>query len=120
MYSIHTTNTYHNTCQYIVRVLASIALQYMPIRAYSNHRWGREEVERTCPAAPPPPGQEISSPPTAAAAASTPACSVVSVRASASSDARCGAALCARRVLIYAIPTRIHKTDSDKLTDSDK
>ena len=42
MYSIHTTNTYHNTChntcQYIVCVLACIAFQYMPIRAYSNHR----------------------------------------------------------------------------------
>ena len=30
-------NTYHNTCQYIVCVLAYIALQYMPILAYSNH-----------------------------------------------------------------------------------
>ena len=41
MYSIHTTNTchntYHNTCQYIVSVLACIAFQYMPICAYSNH-----------------------------------------------------------------------------------
>ena len=84
--------------------------------------WGREEVGRTCPAAPPPPGQEISSPPTAAAAVSTPAaCSVVSVRASASSDARCGAALCARRVLIYGIPTRIHKPiPINKLTRTNK
>ena len=41
MYSIQTTNTYHNTChntcQYIICVLACIALQYMPISVYSNH-----------------------------------------------------------------------------------
>ena len=41
LYSIHTTNTYyntyHNTCQYKVKVLACIELQYMPILTCSNH-----------------------------------------------------------------------------------
>ena len=44
LYSIHTTNTYHNThhntCQYIVKILACIVSQYMPILTWSNH-WGQ-------------------------------------------------------------------------------
>ena len=36
---IHTTNTYHNTCQQIAQVLACIELQYMPILPCSNHWW---------------------------------------------------------------------------------
>ena len=65
----------------------------------------------TCPvASPAPPG-----PLTATVAASTPAaCSLVSVRASACSDARCGKVWSARRVLIYGIPTQIYNADSDK------
>ena len=67
-------------------------------------------MRSTCPgAAPPPPGREIFSPPISAAAAYTPAaCSVVFVRVF-RCKVRAGVVIswCARRVLIYGIPTRI-------------